>query len=94
MSMYHFTDSEAIEHDVNTVPNTGDFEMVEVDGYKYWPINRDALLELADEMGRVRSRCWYCNKESDCDWADETVCLESYMDDYARRIREALGAKS
>lgn len=55
-------------------------------------VDRDALLELADEMGRVRSRCGYCNKESDCDWADETVCLESYMDDYAHRIREALGA--
>lgn len=56
--------------------------------------DRDALLELADEMGRVRSRCGYCNKESDCDWADETVCLESNIDDYARRIREALGADS
>lgn len=54
-------------------------------------IDREALLKLADEMGRVRSRCWYCNKEGECDWADETVCLESYMDDYARRIREALG---
>ena len=55
------------------------------------PVDRDALLELADEMGRVRSRCEYCNKMNDCDWTDETMCLESYVDDYARRIREALG---
>ena len=54
--------------------------------------DRDALLELVDEMGRVRSRCDFCIKKGDCDWADETVCLESRIDDYAQRIREALGA--
>ena len=54
--------------------------------------DRDRLLEIADEMDRVRSRCEFCNKESGCDWADETMCLERYIDDYARRIREALGA--
>ena len=54
-------------------------------------VDRDALLELADEMGRVRSKCDFCIKKGDCDWADETICLESRIDDYARRIREALG---
>lgn len=52
---------------------------------------RDALLKLADEMGRVRSRCDFCIKKGDCDWADETVCLESRIDDFAIRIREACG---
>ena len=56
--------------------------------------DRDALLALADEMGRVRSRCGFCIKEGECDWADETICLESRIDDYAQRIREALGAGS
>ena len=55
--------------------------------------DRDALLELADEMGRVRSKCDFCIKKGDCDWADETICLESRIDDYARRIREALGVE-
>lgn len=55
-------------------------------------IDRDALLALADEMGRVRSRCDFCIKKGDCDWADETICLESRIDDYAQLIREALGA--
>ena len=55
------------------------------------PVDREALLALVDDMGRVRSRCEHCNKMNDCDWVDETVCLESYIDDYARRIREALG---
>ena len=91
MSMYKLYDAEAFEHDVDTVPDVGDFEMVEVDGCKYWPVDRDALLALADEMDRVRSRCEFCNKESGCDWADETMCLERYIDDYARRIREACG---
>ena len=54
--------------------------------------DRDALLALADEMGRVRSKCDFCIKKGDCDWADETICLESHIDDYAQRIREALGA--
>lgn len=35
--MYHFSDNEAIEHDVNTVPNFGDFERVEIDGQWYVP---------------------------------------------------------
>lgn len=55
-------------------------------------IDRDALLELADEMGVVRSRCDFCVKKGECDWADETICLESRIDDYARRIRVLLGA--
>ena len=55
------------------------------------PVDRDALLALADEMGRVRSKCDFCIKKGDCDWADETICLESHIDDYARCIREALG---
>ena len=54
--------------------------------------DRKALLELADEMGRVRSKCDFCIKNGGCDWADETICLESRIDDYAQRIREALGA--
>ena len=54
-------------------------------------IDRDALLALADDMGRVRSRCESCNKARDCDWVDEAVCLESYIDDCADRIREACG---
>lgn len=37
MSMYHFSDTEAIEHDVNTVPDSGDFERVEIDGQWYVP---------------------------------------------------------
>ena len=37
MSMYHFSDSEAVEHDVNTVPDSGDFERVEIDGQWYVP---------------------------------------------------------
>ena len=78
MSMYHFTDSEAIEHDVNTVPNTGDFEMVEVDGYKYWPINRDALLELAGDMDLHARTAPYPSEGR-------------RAAGYARRIREALG---
>ena len=78
MSMYHFTDSEAIEHDVNTVPNTGDFEMVEVDGYKYWLINRDALLELAGDMDLHARTAPYPSEGR-------------RAAGYARRIREALG---
>ena len=54
-------------------------------------LDRDALIELADEMGRVRSKCDFCIKKGDCDWADEAICLESHIDDYAQRIREALG---
>lgn len=53
--------------------------------------DREALLALAEEMGSVRSRCDFCTKKGDCDWADETICLESRIDDYARRIREACG---
>ena len=56
-------------------------------------IDRDALLELADDMGRVRSKCDFCIKDGDCDWADETICLESHIDYYAQRIREALGVE-
>ena len=56
-------------------------------------IDREALLALADEMGRVRSRCDFCIKKGDCDWADETICLESRIDDYAQCIREALGVQ-
>lgn len=37
MSVYHFTDTEAVEHDVNTVPDSGDFERVEIDGQWYVP---------------------------------------------------------
>ena len=37
MSMYHFSDTEAVEHDVNTVPDFGDFERVEIDGQWYVP---------------------------------------------------------
>ena len=55
--------------------------------------DRDALIELADEMGRVRSKCDFCIKKGDCDWADETICLESHIDDYAQCIREALGVQ-
>lgn len=54
-------------------------------------VDRDALLALADEMDRVRNRCDFCGKERDCDWADETICLEDRIDDYASIIREACG---
>lgn len=54
-------------------------------------VDRDALLALADEMDRVRNRCDFCGKERDCDWADETICLEDRIDDYANIIREACG---
>lgn len=55
--------------------------------------DRDALLTLADDMERSRSRCDFCVKHGECDWADETMCLESMMDDYVRCIREALGVQ-
>ena len=56
------------------------------------PSDRDALLELADEMGRIRNRCDFCNKKGDCDWADESMCLEDRMEEYAEIIEEAVGA--
>ena len=77
MSMYHFSDSDAVEHDINTVPETGDFDMVEVDGREYWPVNRDALLELAEECDEMR---------------DNGCSIGSYeVYRIARRIRKACG---
>lgn len=56
-------------------------------------VDVDALLELADEMGRLHGRCDFCINRGECDWADEAICLENMMDDFANRIREALGAR-
>ena len=67
------------------------FRMADVELLPSATCDRDALLALANEMGRVRSRCDFCIKKGDCDWADETVCLESRIDDFAVRIREACG---
>ena len=44
----------------------------------YYPINRDALLALADEMETDGTDCY-------------TVSTQYVLDDYARRIREACG---
>lgn len=52
MSMYHFSDAEAVEHDVNTVPAFGDFERVEIDGQWYVP-------ERTCEQRRTRCACRY-----------------------------------
>ena len=56
-------------------------------------IDRDALLALADDMDRVRGRCDFCGEKDDCDWAHEAMCLEDHIEEYARRIREALGVE-
>lgn len=53
--------------------------------------DRDALLALADEIGMLHGRCDFCINRGECDWADEAICLENMMDDFADRIREALG---
>lgn len=55
--------------------------------------DRDALFELADEMGRLHGRCDFCINRGECDWADEAICLENMMDDFAGRIRKALGVE-
>ena len=54
-------------------------------------VDRGALLELADDMDRVRGRCDFCGEKDDCDWAHEAMCLEDRIEEYARRIREACG---
>lgn len=88
MSMYHFSDSDAVEHDINTVPESGDFDMVEVDGREYWPVNRDALLALADEMYRDGRMQRERQKAGDHWFVDGLDVME-----YAQRIREALGVE-
>lgn len=55
MSMYHFTDSDAVEHDIDTIPETGDFHMVRIDGRKYWPVDRDRLLVMAGNLRYLSS---------------------------------------
>lgn len=57
------------------------------------PFDRDALLTLADEIGMLHGRCDFCINRGECDWADEAICLENMMDDFADRIREALGVE-
>lgn len=56
-------------------------------------IDRDALLELADEMERM-PQCELCPAEIvDCS-AHPDGCPDALLDHYARRIREACGATS
>lgn len=93
MSMYHFTDRNAVEHDLNTMPATGDFERIEVDGVWFKPIlsysgptpkvDRHALLALAGEL----------EKEADDNWLGDMRDVGKGMaqQDAARRIRDALG---
>lgn len=93
MSMYHFTDRDSVEHDLNTIPSTGNFERIEVDGVWFKPIlsysgptpkvDRYALLALVDEL----------EKEADDNWLGDTRDVGKAMaqQDAARRIREALG---
>lgn len=66
MSMYHFSDTEAVEHDVNTVPDFGDFERVEIDGQWYVPertchMVRDDLTDTTycDVCGERFDQPWY-----------------------------------
>ena len=89
MSMYKFYDADACEHDVNTVPDVGDFEMVEIDGCKYWPVDRDALLGLTEE---AEKSAWYFALDHDEDELRDrlTEAAEDFSD-MARRIREACG---
>lgn len=54
MSMYHFSDTEAVEHDVNTVPDSGDFERVEIDGQWYVP-ERTCQIKLS------KTSVWHCD---------------------------------
>ena len=54
MSMYHFSDTEAVEHDVNTVPDSGDFERVEIDGQWYVP-ERTCRINLS------KTSVWHCD---------------------------------
>ena len=61
MSMYHFTDVEAVEHDVNTVPDFGDFERIEIDGQ--WYVPERTCRYVRDHMGVVGN--WFC-KCSEC----------------------------
>lgn len=73
----------------NSIDGTGwpDYVMVENDGEvlkgtydvrEYFPVNIRALLALADEMETDGIDCY-------------TVSTQYVLDDYARRIREALG---
>lgn len=66
MSMYHFTDVECVEHDVNTVPESGDFESVEIDGQRYVPERTCRIVVSIDRSpasygGKVH-RCSSCRK--------------------------------
>ena len=64
MSMYHFTDAEAIEHDVNTVPDSGDFERVEIDGQWYVPERTCCAVMPPYEPGVEEiSVCSECGKQ-------------------------------
>lgn len=74
----------------NIIDGTGwpDYVMVENDGdvfkgtydvREYFPVNIMALLALEDEMEADGTDCY-------------TVSTQYVLDDYARRIREALGA--
>ena len=54
MSLYHFSDTEAVEHDVNTVPDSGDFERVEIDGQWYVP-ERTCRIKLS------KTSVWHCD---------------------------------
>lgn len=60
--MYHFSDAEAIEHDVNTVPGSGDFERVEIDGQWYVP-ERTCRMEYAGEVPpQIQYSCYFCSE--------------------------------
>ena len=75
----------------NSIDGMGwpDYVMVENDGEvlkgtydvrEYFPVNIRALLALADEMETDGADCY-------------TVSTQYVLDDYARRIREALGVE-
>lgn len=63
MSMYHFSDTEAVEHDVNTVPDSGDFERVEIDGQWYVPERTCRMGAPIDGEYRC-SECGHLNRET------------------------------
>lgn len=83
MSMYHFSDTEAVEHDVNTVPDSGDFERVEIDGQWYVPERtcgewrgdpRPDAIGHAAEHEDDELWCEHCDIELDEEWAYCPYC--------------------
>lgn len=86
MSMYHFSDTEAVEHDVNTVPDSGDFERVEIDGQWYVPERTCRVESSHEEYG---DGCYsYFEYELNCGhgiaWDDQLP--PSYCPECGRRV--------